>query len=377
MTSTFTILGGGIAGLTTALALRQAGIEATVIEAAPEFRPVGAGIVLAVNAMRAYRQLGLYDTLLAAGNRVEQISIYDEKGDIINRTFTPGVEGLTNLAIHRAELHRVLLEALGDAPIITGRRSRNIEETGQGYRLRFEDGSVANTTYLVVAEGINSPVRKQIVPGARIRYSGYTCWRGVADNTLLNIHESSETWGAKGRFGTVPVGENKVYWFACRNAPPADARMKAVGTENLLELFKDYHAPIPDIIRSTPGSQLIWSDISDLEPMDRYAYGNLLFIGDAAHATTPNMGQGACQAIEDALVLANCLRSMPVVKEAFRLFEQKRLKRTHYIVKQSWQLGRLAQWESPLAIRLRNALIRSIPQRVFQRQVEKVYETDF
>lgn len=377
MTASFTILGGGIAGLTTALALKQKGIETTVIEAAPEFRPVGAGIVLAVNAMRAYRRLGLYDQLLAAGNAVEQISIYDDKGGIINRTFTPGIEGLTNLAIHRAELHRVLLEALGDTPILTGKRSRDIEVTGQGYRVHFEEDFTVDTPYLIVAEGINSPIRRSVVPQSRLRYSGYTCWRGIADNTLLHIHESSETWGPKGRFGMVPIGEGKVYWFACKNAPPADSRMKAVGTADLLQLFKDYHPPIPDIIRTTPDSQMIWSDISDLEPIDRYAYGNLLFIGDAAHATTPNMGQGACQAIEDAMVLANCLEGTPHVQEAFQAFEQKRVKRTHFIVNQSWQLGRVAQWEHPVLTRLRNFAIRSIPQRVFQRQVEKVYETDF
>lgn len=377
MTPSFTILGGGIAGLTTALALKRKGIACTVIEATPVFKPVGAGIVLAVNAMRAYRQLGIYDALLAAGNTVEQISIYDDRGGVINRTFTPGVEGLTNLAIHRAELHRVLLEALGDTPIITGKRSKDIDVTNEGYRVHFEDGYTVDTPYLVVAEGINSPIRRKMVPASHIRYSGYTCWRGVADNTLLNIHESSETWGTRGRFGMVPIGEGKVYWFACRNAPPNDERMKAMGTAGLLQFFNDYHPPIADILRTTPDAQVIWSDISDLEPMDRYAYGNLLFIGDAAHATTPNMGQGACQAIEDAMVLANCLEGVPVVQEAFTAFEQKRLKRTHYIVKQSWQLGRLAQWESPVLTRLRNMVLRSIPQRVFQRQVEKVYETDF
>jgi 2-polyprenyl-6-methoxyphenol hydroxylase-like FAD-dependent oxidoreductase len=377
MTNTFTILGGGIAGLTAALALRHKGIGCTVIEAAPEFRLVGAGIVLAVNAMRAYRQLGLYDQLLAAGNHVKQISIYDDRGRIINRTFTPGVEGLTNLAIHRAALHRVLLDALGNTPITTGKRSKDIDINDDGYRVHFEDGSTTDTQHLIVAEGIHSPIRRKIVPASRVRYSGYTCWRGVADNTLLNIHESSETWGTRGRFGMVPVGENKVYWFACKNAPPADERMKAMGTSDLLQDFGGYHPPIADILRTTPADQVIWADILDLEPMDRYAYGNLLFIGDAAHATTPNMGQGACQAIEDALVLAKCLEENPVVEEAFRTFEQKRLERTHYIVKQSWQLGKMAQWESPLLTRLRNVLIRSIPQRVFQRQVEKVYETDF
>lgn len=377
MTSTFTIIGGGIAGLTTALALKKKGIGCTIIEAAPGFKPVGAGIVLAVNAMRAYRQLGIYDELLAAGNRVEQISIYDNRGRTINRTFTPGVEGLTNLAIHRAELHRVLLEQLGDTPILTGRRSRDIEETGSGYRVHFAEGFTVDAPHLIVAEGIHSPIRRKMVPASRIRYSGYTCWRGVADNTLLNIHESSETWGPKGRFGMVPIGENKVYWFACKNAPPNDPRMKVLGTADLLQLFGDYHPPIADILRTTPESQVIWSDISDLEPMDRYAFGNLLFIGDAAHATTPNMGQGACQAIEDAMVLAQCLEETPVVAEAFRAFEQKRLKRTHFIVKQSWQLGKLAQMENPLLSRLRNLAIRSIPQRVFQRQVEQVYRTDF
>lgn len=373
-TPKFVILGGGIAGLTAAIALKKIGIDVKIIEAAPEFNPVGAGIVLAVNALKAYEYLGIYDELCKAGNPISQMSIYDQKGKLINRTNTEMFgEGRFNLPIHRASLHKVLLSRLDESSVIKGKKSKIILDDRNDYTIAFEDGSSIKANYIIVAEGIHSATRQQFLPRSVKRYSGYTCWRGVANIPGLKIHEATETWGKNGRFGIVPLGGGKIYWFAVKNASRNDQNMRTLKSQDLLQIFKGYHDPIISIIRSTPDDQILWSDICDLKPVDKYAFGNIVMIGDAAHATTPNLGQGACQAIEDAVILAKCLTENSIVQEAFAVFEKQRIKRTHFVVNQSWRMGKVAQLENEALIGIRNCIFRLVPDRVFNRQLQNVY----
>ncbi len=374
----FTIIGGGIAGLTTAIALRNIGIEATVMEADPEFRSTGAGIVLAANAVKAYMYLGLYDRLSAAGSVIDQFTIYDDEGKVISRIETEGLKhSLADFAIHRAALHTVLLDQLDRGSVLTGKRCTGFTKTLTGYKLEFADGSKDESTYLIVADGIYSTIRQQVLPRAKLRYAGYTCWRGITENTSINMKETSETWGARGRFGSVQLPDHRIYWFACKNAGANDKNMIQYSIEDLADNFDHYHSPIGQIILSTHREKIIWNDIYDLEPIRQYAFEDLVLIGDAAHATTPNMGQGACQAIEDAVVLANCIKNNSTVKDAFQSFEQKRLTRTHEIVKQSWRLGKVAQLENGLLIRLRNFILQKLPQQFYERQLSRIYDVDF
>jgi 2-polyprenyl-6-methoxyphenol hydroxylase-like FAD-dependent oxidoreductase len=138
----------------------------------------------------------------------------------------------------------------------------------------------------------------------------------------------------------------------------------------LLKHFGQFHSPIPEIIRHTKDDQLIWNDIIDIKPLKQFAFGNIVLMGDAAHATTPNMGQGACMAIEDAAILANVLATSESVESAFFAFEQRRIKRTTSIVNRSWQLGRIAQWENPMLIGIRNSLLRLTPPSVAEKQAK-------
>ena len=371
----FAILGGGIAGLTTAIALKQMGITATVYEAAPEFKPLGAGIMLAKNAMKVYKKLGLYDRLYHAGQPFDQFTFYSRKGNPISRTLASRIEPmLANVAIHRAILHEVLLSYLEPSQIVVGKRSQGFSETAEGYEVSFTDGTTLQAKYLIVAEGIHSPIRQQVLPTAKKRYSGYTCWRGVASIAGPLGTEAFETWGGNGRFGAVPLKENTVYWFAVKNAPEDSDEMKRYGLPDLKKIFRGYHDPIGKILDATPADQILHNDLHDLCPISQYAYGNLVLIGDAAHATTPNMGQGACQAIEDALVLANCLKRNSQVRDAFKAFEEQRLKRTHAIVEQSRRAGKLAQLENPVAIGLRNFVLRAIPSSFYEKQLKKLYD---
>jgi 2-polyprenyl-6-methoxyphenol hydroxylase-like FAD-dependent oxidoreductase len=243
--------------------------------------------------------------------------------------------------------------------------------------LHFQDGTMHETDYLIAAEGIHSVVRRYVLPDCKPRYAGYTCWRAVIDNSKLWLNECSETWGSKGRFGIVPLADNKIYWFACVNTVANNTAIKNYTVPDLQKQFAGYHYPVEAILKATKNENLIWADINDLKPINRYAFNNILLIGDAAHATTPNLGQGACQAVEDAVILAAAIKNNSDTTAAFKKFEQRRLKRTHWIVNTSRRIGKIAQLEQKQLIRIRNFILKNIPQSVNDRQFKKLYNTDF
>ncbi len=376
------IIGGGIAGLTTAIALRKLGFRPVIFESAPEIKALGAGLVLAANAIKALERIGIAEKVIPAGHLLDTFSILDQNGRPITVADSQVMSdryGLNNFAIHRSELQRILLQASGDLDIITGKKAVGIKQHEDYTTLYFQDGTEYDAEVVLVADGIHSAIRQQLAPNSQPRYAGYTCWRAVIKNPGIELLGTSETWASAGRFGIVPLKHQQIYWFLCINAPQNDATMRAVTVEDLVARFKDIHAPIPQILQATRNEQLIHNDIIDLKPIKQFAYGRVLLLGDAAHATTPNMGQGACQAIEDAAVLLDQWEKMPGVLpvEIFQAFEHRRLKRTHSIVNRSWSLGKIAQWSNPLAITLRNGLFRRIPASVNERQLAEVYRVDF
>ena len=376
----FTILGGGIAGLTTAIALRKTGIEATVFEAAADIKPLGAGLLLAANAVQAYERLGIADQIIRRGQALPVFAILDAQGRTITQADAEAISrkyGLHNFAIHRPALHEVLLSELAPSQVVTGKRALGFEQKGAELTVKFQDGSTEQTDYLIVADGIHSAIRRQLLPGSAPRYAGYTCWRAIVDAGDLKLTAATETWGTNGRFGIVPLQGNRIYWFACLNAPANDERFRQYTVSDLLAHFGRYHAPIPQILSRTSDADLLWNDIIDLRPLDHFAFGKVLLIGDAAHATTPNMGQGACQAIEDAVVLADEITRNSTPETAFRAFEQRRLKRTRYVVRNSYSLGKIAQLGNPVLAAARNALFRLLPAKVNERQMRNLFEVDF
>lgn len=378
----YLILGGGIAGLSTAIALKKLGIRATVCEAAPAFRPVGAGLLLAANAIQAYRKMGMAEKIISRGRLLPRFSILDQQRRILSTLDAEKMGrqyGIHNFAIHRADLHECLLAELEPEQLLAGKRATGFSKTDNGVlRVAFADGSNLEADYLLVADGIHSAIRQQLAPQAEERYAGYTCWRAVIDAGEIQLEEATETWGVNGRFGIVPLAQNRIYWFACVNAPEQDPEMQQYRVADLSRIFGKFHDPIPAILAKTRDADLIWNDIIDLKPISRYAFGPVLLLGDAAHATTPNMGQGACQAIEDAIVLADELaKNKQDPEAAFRSFENRRLKRTHFIVNNSWTLGKIAQISQPWLVGLRNMVFRMVPERVNEQQLRRVLEVDF
>jgi 2-polyprenyl-6-methoxyphenol hydroxylase-like FAD-dependent oxidoreductase len=375
-----TVVGGGIAGLTAAIALDRIGKSPVVFEAAPALKAIGAGLGLGANAIQAFAKLGIVDDVTRHGRVLRSFTIYDQRGREITRTDSAALSekyGTSNFTIHRAELYEALLSKIDPQSIHADKRVIGIESEEGSITLRFQDGSVQETRFLVAADGIHSVVRKKLLPDSEPRYAGYTCWRAVIENADLDLEESSETWGTRKRFGIVPLADNKVYWFACINAPQNDPGYRNFGVAELRKLFQDFHDPIPRILESTRDEALLWNDIIDLKPIDRFAFDHIVLIGDAAHATTPNLGQGACQAIEDAVVLADEIQRHSDVASGFAHFETRRLGRTRFITNTSWRIGKMAQTESPVLASLRNALFRVLPGSVNDKQFEKLYRVDF
>ena len=377
----FLIIGAGIGGLSTALALRRQGHTVQVYEAAPALREIGAGVVLGLNAMRALHDLGLQEAVQAAGSPITELHLVDQQGRQLNHTNTRPFSqrlGFDNLGIHRAALQKALVRQLPAECLTLACPFERFEllPTG-GVRAYFATGSHASGDALIGADGIRSRVRGQVLPGAAPRYAGYTCWRAIANAAPLRLPagHAYESWGRAGRFGYVPLPNGQAYWFACINsAQPRNPQLQRFRVADLQRHFADFHAPVPQLLALTRDDQLLWNDILDLKPLTRFAYGPVLLLGDAAHATTPNLGQGAGQAVEDAAILANCLANQADIPTAFQEFETRRLPRTTRIVQLSWQLGKVAQFENPLLTRLRNTVMRHVPASINQQQMQFLFE---
>jgi 2-polyprenyl-6-methoxyphenol hydroxylase-like FAD-dependent oxidoreductase len=376
----FLLIGAGIGGLATAQALLHLGHQVRVYEAATELREIGAGVVLGANAMRALDELGLRDAVRPVGTPLTTVRLLDERGRVLNRADTTAFTarlGYDNLGVHRADLQRELLRALPPGVVHLGHRLARFEQTTTHVTVFFENGEQTTAEALVAADGIRSRVRRQLLPGSQPRYAGYTCWRATVQANVpgLPTTGSSETWGRAGRFGLVPVADNRLYWFACLNSPePNNPTFRAYQIADLQRTFAGFHAPILQVLAATTDADLLWGDLYDLNPLATFAFNRVLLLGDAAHATTPNLGQGAGMAVEDAAVLARCLRAMSAdLPAAFRAFDQQRRPRTRRIVEQSRQLGMLAQFTPPWLAPLRNAALAAVPDWVTARQMAWLY----
>lgn len=380
---TIAVIGGGIGGLTVAIALQKKGFSPVVFESAPEIRPLGAGIVLAANAIKAFREIGLEHQILDAGSELRNFFIRDQSGRILSATDSQRVSarfGVTHsVALQRAVLHNVLISSLLPESLQTGKSCVDFKINPDSVTLSFNDATTFEADYVIAADGIHSLFRKRLVGSTTLRYSGYTCWRGITDRLPAGHgrDDASEFWGTGKRFGLVPVSGNKIYWFATVNAREKDATYDNYTVEDVAGLFGDFSPVVSEVVRSTASNAMIRNDIHDVEPISQYSFGRIVLLGDAAHATTPNLGQGACMAIEDAAVLANLMDSSEDFENAFRQYEARRLPRTSRVVKTSWQMGKIGQLENPFLVWMRNAAMRLTPASVSERQLDFLFNISF
>src|SRR5258706_5994475 len=363
------IIGGGIGGLTAAVALRRKGIEVEVYEKSPELREVGAGISLWANAVKGLRKLGLGDALDSISLMNHEGAMRRSNGTFLSRTPAHELErrfGGGVIVLHRAELLEMLAKSVGAPNIHLGYECTGIDQDADGVTAKFANGETARGDILIGADGLHSVVRNWLGHNGQLRYSGYTAWRAVVRFDSSSI-VPGEAWGRGRRFGLLPVKGGRVYWFATNNAPEGQHDSAEGPRARLLSLFQGWHEPIEALIRASDDSIILRNDIHDRDPLPAWGRGRVTLLGDAAHPMTPNLGQGGCQAIEDALELAASFanRTNPAnaikPEDALRNYESRRIPRNSSIVLASRRVGRVGQIDAPLACSLRDFALRITP----------------
>jgi len=366
------VVGAGIGGLAAAIALRRAGLDAVVFERADQIAEVGAGISLWANALRSLEPLGVADRVRSLAPPQRRIELRSWNGALLAVTSTAQLprHEATGLCVilHRAELLDALIEALGRQHLRLGAECTGFRQDVAGVEVRFKDGTAAQGDVLVGADGLNSVVRSQLHRPAKPAYAGYTVWRAVVDRDPAGLIPL-ESWGRGARFGAAPMSGNRVYWYATRNAAEG-SRAPAGEKAEVLQAFRGWHAPVESLIEASEESAILRNDIYDRPVRRAWGEGRVTLLGDAAHPMTPNLGQGACQAIEDAVVLARCLRDGRDAVSALRAYESKRIPRANALVRRSRLVGRIGQVESALAVTARDALMKHVISRFQPRELE-------
>ena len=373
-----TIIGAGIGGLTAAIALQKQGYEVEIFEQAAAFKKAGSGINLAINAMQIYQRLGVYDDILARSSYTHSMSIRNKSFDYLVKGDLTEFEkkyGAKTVAIHRASLHEILLNHLKDTPIHLDKKLQKLQQINGTVKLYFEDGMEHISPIVIGADGIHSAVRTSIFDAAILRDGNQLCWRGICKAPELATtykHELNEIWGKGNRFGFVYITDEDIYWYALKNKDKFKGK-----DENLLDVFSDYPAVVKAIISSTAKESILYNEIWDLHPIHQWHRGNVCLLGDAAHATTPNLGQGAVQAIESAYVLSHCLKQEGTIEQAFNRFQEMRKSKADHITNTSWRIGKMAQSENAIVCGLRNFMTKMTPVSIANKMNEFIYRLNY
>ncbi|WP_310397812.1 FAD-dependent monooxygenase [Hymenobacter sp.] len=374
------VIGGGIAGLTAAIALHQRGIAATVCEAAPHILPLGAGIWMAPNAMQVFERLGLATKINAGGVPLRAIEITDGCLRPLLRTDQARIRqqfGHGTTAIRRATLQQILLAELDPATVRLGKACTALAPDAAGVTVTFADGTAHRAAFVVGADGIHSPVRGQLFPGVRPNGTGHLVWRGMSAVALAPRFRRAirEAWAGGLRFGFSEIADGVVDWFAA--VPGAFGSDRAGLLGRLQAAFAGFAEPVPALLAAADEPAIIRNEVVDFNPLPCWHRGRIGLIGDAAHATTPYLGQGGCQAVEDAYALALCLHRHPAdPARAFAELLRLRRAKARHVVRTSRLMGRIG-YLSGAAAELRDLAIRATPRWVSERQFRQVYGLNY
>ncbi|MFE7527590.1 FAD-dependent monooxygenase [Kitasatospora sp. NPDC057542] len=368
------VVGGGIGGLAAAIGLRLAGWDVTVVERAAVLDDAGAGISLAANGMRSLAALGVGEAVEAAARRQYTGGTRTPDGRRLAAMDGAALErelGAPIVGIPRAALHRILREALPTESLVIGAEVTELDTT-QPLRVRAGfDGTTLEADLLVAADGINSRVRRRLFPAhPGPAYSGSTVLRAITEHPVDGLKADFElTWGHGAEFGHIAFPDGTAEWHAVLNAP-AGIRYRDPLTE-VRRRFARWHEPIPSLLAATRPEAVLHHDVNALDtPLPSYVSGRIALLGDAAHAMTPHLGQGACQALEDAVTLAAALAEARTVEGALAHYDAARRPRSQTVARDARRAGRMGQQlANPLAVGLRNAAIRLTPPGAMVRTV--------
>ncbi|MFE4258594.1 FAD-dependent monooxygenase [Streptomyces sp. NPDC056883] len=374
------VVGAGIGGLSVAVALHRRDWDVTVCERAAAPSAVGAGIVLAPNALRAFDAIG-FDAARATGHAAPAaMDLRRPGGRLLSRADCAALTaryGRPPLAVHRPSLSAALAAELPEGALRYGTAVTAVDDADDvhGRPVVHTSAGALTADVVIAADGIHSPIRRRYFPAhPGLHHSGETAWRTVLAAGGPPVRAATETWGRGERFGVVPLADGRVYVYATAVVPeghrPVDVRAE------LLRRYGTWHDPIPALLDRIDPEAVLQHDLYDLAaPLPRFHQGRLAWLGDAAHAMTPNLGQGGCQAVEDAAVLAHLLEGTDV-RAALAAYSAARCARTDALRVRSRRAGRVAALTHPLAVAARDLAVRATPARATRRALDDLFAFD-
>lgn len=334
------IIGAGMGGLTTGIALKKFGHRVTIYEQAEQILPVGAAISLWSNGVKCLNYLGLTEQVAKLGGQMNDLAYIDGlNGEVMTQfSLAPLIEevGQRPYPVSRAELQNMLMDEFGRQDIQLGKKMVSIEDKGQHVEIGFQDGSTASAALLIGADGTHSMTR-QYVLGKQVerRYAGYVNWNGLVEisEDLAPAQQWTTFVGEGKRASLMPVAEHRFYFFF---DVPLSAGLENQRSEYkplLKQYFSGWCPQVQRLIDSIDEQKTNRVEIHDIEPFNQFYKGRVVILGDAAHSTTPDIGQGGCQAMEDAVYLARALQINTLgLEDALKRYQNKRNERANELL---------------------------------------------
>ncbi len=368
------IIGGGIAGLSTALALRKAGIDFHLFERNNEFKEIGAGIMLSTSTLKILDELDLGKTMLEQSNAIDTFCINNK---LFKRVLRVPVKRM-GYAIHRGKLIQILSSTLNVQQYTLNAKIEHIGQNESAISLKVNDIEYAFDV-VIAADGIQSSMREKFLPLVKTRFTGQTMWRGIVNVKSIQGFNNSmhELWGNNKRFGIMHLGNGEYFWYAVVWAKVGGKDNPETIKQNLLDSFIDFDTIVHTLINAT--SKFIRTDLSDIAHNSYNWYNErIVFVGDSIHACTPHLSQGACQAIESAYTLSLCLKKYSTnFPLAFGTYQQLRFPKTNFIVNSSKHFGSFSHLRKAWQDNLLHGFLKIIPSAFLKYKFNKTTNLNY
>ncbi len=374
------IQGAGIGGLTLAIAMIRKGYSVRIVERASGLSEVGAGIWMAANPMQIFDRLGFAEKIMAAGWTVHRITLQDYNGDILQASDLSAVAklfGFETVALHRSALQRVLFEQLPSDVVIFGTEAKNLNQGADAVSVLLTDGSTFHAKIVVGADGIHSQIRRLASLGGMTRYSGSSSYRAITKSAHLLFpdldHEAYEIWGKGCRLGFSKINADDYYWYMTFDSDPDKNSSPLARRAHAESLLRKFFPKWTALLENTQSDEILQTDLTDLKRLPSWSSNRVGLIGDAAHATTPNLGQGGAMAVEDAYSLTDAVEKVGLNGKAFELYEKQRREKVDWTVSTSWNIGRMCHLKNPVLRNLRNIALRKMVRSGGEKEIRKLY----
>jgi 2-polyprenyl-6-methoxyphenol hydroxylase-like FAD-dependent oxidoreductase len=365
------IAGAGIGGLAAGIALRRAGLEVKIFERSRDMREIGAGLMIWPNGTRALEALGVEVRAMT----IDRLFFRNWRGMQLMEAPVRAISerfGSKVSVVHRAHLQSALVTRLGGDVLSLGAEVCSFEETGAQVTAKLRDGTSHAGDLLIGADGLRSTVRRQLLADGDPVYLGVSIWRGMVNSEGLGLEAGHGiNWIGRGsEFLAFHLSDHRIYWAGVTKEPRGEKPGPGGHKQDVQERFARWAEPVPALIAATEPAAILRNDMYDRPQSRRWSRGRVTLAGDAAHPMTPNQGQGACQALEDAVALGQCLEGSPDPAKAFEQYEKRRIRRANRAVAMSRQASRGVHIENPLLCAIRDGLAKAVPRRVLVRLLD-------